>query len=232
MMQLASDVGPVPLQVGAILVFGPGTYLVASEVRGALADRVRSIPRLRQQFVPAPLGCGRPVWADDPGFDITRHVREVRCPPPGDQEALLQVAASVMTDPLPSGQPLWSATLVTGLAGDACALIAAFHHVLADGMGGLAVLASLVDGAGSPPARDFPWPRPSRRDLARDAAAGRLRALRNLPAGPARLHDALAELRPGATPGAPRCSLNRQVGSRRHFSIARADLVQVRAGRP
>ena len=61
-----------------------------------------------------------------------------------------------MTGPLPPGQPLWSATLVTGLAGDACALIVVFHHVLADGMGGLAILASLVDGVGSPPARGFP----------------------------------------------------------------------------
>jgi WS/DGAT/MGAT family acyltransferase len=229
MMELASDVGPVPLQVGAVLVFGPGTHLVASEVRGALADRVRGIPRLRQQLVPAPLGCGRPLWVDDPRFDITRHFREVRCPSPGHEEALLVVAAGVMTDPLPFGQPLWSATLVTGLAGDACALIAVFHHVLADGMGGLAVLASLVDGTGSPSARGFPRPRPSWRHLARDAAAGRLHALGNLPAGPARLHDALAELRPGDTPRAPRCSLNRQVGSRRRFSVARADLAQARA---
>jgi hypothetical protein len=81
-----------------------------------------------------------------------------------------------MTGPLPPGQPLWSATLVTGLAGDACALIVVFHHVLADGMGGLAILASLVDGAGSPPARDFPRPKPSWRRLAQDTAASRLHA--------------------------------------------------------
>jgi diacylglycerol O-acyltransferase / wax synthase len=228
MMELASDIGPVPLQVGAVLVFESGAHLAASRVREALADRVCGIPRLRQRLVPAPPGCGRPVWVDDPGFDITRHFRDVRCPPPGDQETLLGVAAGVVTDPLPPGRPLWSATLVTGLVGDARALIVVFHHVLADGMGGLAVLASLVDGAGSPPARDFPRPQPSWRQLARDAAVGRLQTLGNLSGVPARLRDALAELRPGATPRAPRCSLNRPVGSRRLFSVARADLGRVR----
>jgi hypothetical protein len=85
MMELASDVGPVPLQVGAVLVFESGTDLAASGVRDALAERVCGIPRLRQQLVSTPPGCGRPVWVDDPEFDITRHVHDVRCPPAGDE---------------------------------------------------------------------------------------------------------------------------------------------------
>jgi diacylglycerol O-acyltransferase / wax synthase len=229
MMELASDVGPVPPQVGAILVFAPGASMTASGVRDALADRIRGIPRLRQQLVSTPPGCGRPVWVDDPDYDITRHVHDVRCPPPGDEEALLRVAAEVVTHPLASDRPLWSATLVTGLAGDACALIVVFHHVMADGMGGLAVLAGLVDGVVSPPPSDFPRPKPSWRRLTRDAAAGRLNALAHLASVPARLRDAMAELRPGATPRAPRCSLNRPVGTRRRFGVVRADLAQVRA---
>jgi WS/DGAT/MGAT family acyltransferase len=232
MMELASDVGPMPLQVGAILVFEPGVQLEASAVRDALAVRIRGIPRLRQQLVSTPPGCGRPVWVDDPGFDVTRHVREVRCPQPGDEEALLRVAAGVVTDPLPPGRPLWSVTLVTGLAGDADALIVVFHHVVADGMGGLAVLASLVDGAGDQPARAFPRRKPSWRMLASDATAARVHALGQLPGVPARLRDAVAELRPGATPPAPRCSLNRPVGPRLRFGVARADLARAHsAGR-
>jgi WS/DGAT/MGAT family acyltransferase len=229
MMELASDVGPVPAQVGAILRFAPGAHLSAGAVRDALADRIRGIPRLRQQLVSTPPGCGRPVWVDDPGCDITRHVHAVRCPPPGDEEALLRVAADVVTRRLPPDQPLWSATLVTHLAADACALIVVFHHVLADGMGGLAVLANLVDGVDSPRPTDFPRPKPSWRRLAGDAAVGRLRALTRLAGVPARLRDALAELRPGATPRAPRCSLNRPVGTRRRFGIVRADLAEVRS---
>ena len=229
MMELAADVGPVPAQVGAILVFEPGAHLTARAVRDALADRIRGIPRLRQQLVSTPPGCGRPVWVDDPGYDITRHVHDVRCPPPGDEEALLRVAADVVTQRLPPDQPLWSATLVTHLAGDTCALIVVFHHVLADGMGGLAVLARLIDGVDTAPQTDFPRPKPSLRRLAGDAATGRLRALTHLVGAPAHLRDALAELRPGSTPRAPRCSLNRPVGTLRRFGIVRADLAQIRS---
>ncbi len=209
MMELASDFGPLPLQVGAILVSGSGESLAVGEVRDALADRICAIPRLRQQLVSAPPGCGRPVWVDDPEFDVAGHVHEVGCSPPGDEDALLRAAAGVVTVPLPPGQPLWSATIVTGLAGDACAVIVVFHHVLADGMGGLAVLASLVDGAVHAPQQNFPRAKPSTRRLAVDAAVSRVRVLAHLGRVPARLRDALAELRPGATPRAPRCSLNR-----------------------
>ena len=171
------------------------------------------------------------VWpaslVDDPEFDVARHVHEVACSPPGDEDALLRAAAGVVTIPLPPGQPLWSATIVTGLAGDACALIVVFHHVLADGMGGLAVLASLADGTVNAPRQDFPRARPSARRLAVDAAVSRVHVLAHLGRVPARLRDALAELRPGATPRAPRCSLNRPVGTRRRFGVVRADLAQV-----
>lgn len=48
MMELVSDVGPAPAQVGAVLVLSPGGDLGAEAVRGALADRIRGVPRLRQ----------------------------------------------------------------------------------------------------------------------------------------------------------------------------------------
>ncbi len=76
LMELASDFGPLPLQVGAILVFASGESLAAGEVRDALADRICAVPRLRQQLVSTPPGCGRPVWVDDPDFDVARHVHE------------------------------------------------------------------------------------------------------------------------------------------------------------
>jgi diacylglycerol O-acyltransferase len=229
MMQLATDVGPAPAQVGAALVFAPGTTLGVAEARDALADRVRGIPRLRQRLVPTPPGCGRPIWVDDARFDIARHIRAVPCPPPGDEEALLEAAAEVVTHPLPPDRPLWSATLVTGVVPGTRALVLVFHHVLADGIGGLAVLAGLVDGLAPTAAGEFPVPRPPWRRVAWDAAAGRLRALARLGAAPGRLRDALAELRAGGSPPAPRCSLNRPVGPRRRYRVARAELARVRA---
>jgi len=229
MMELATDVGPVPLQVGAILVLEGGTGLDAGRIRDVLAARVCGIPRLRQRLMRAPRGCGRPVWVDDPGFEVSRHLDEVRCPQPGDEAALLRVAAGLVTRPLPADRPRWAATVVTGLAGASIALIVVFHHVLADGMGGLAVLANLVDGAPSPARADFPRRAPSWRQLALDAASTRLRTVGHITDAPARLRDALAELRPGTTHRASRCSLNQPVGTGRQFAVARTELARVRA---
>lgn len=105
-MELASDVGAVPMQFGAILKFAPGVLLTETEVRAALAQRIVGIPRMRQRLVSTPLGCGRPVWVDDAEFDIAHHVHVVRSPERGDQAALLRVAAAALTNRLKFDQPL------------------------------------------------------------------------------------------------------------------------------
>jgi len=227
LIELAADVGPLAMQVAAILVLDTGSILELSSVREALAERIRGIPRLRQRLVRVPPGCGRPIWVDDPDFDIRDHVRLARCPAPGDERALLGVAADTATDRLPPGRPLWSATLVTGLADDKSALIVVFHHVLADGIGVLAVLAHIVDGVPAGPEPDFPRPPPSDRRLFVDAVLSRSRGLAHLPSGLWRLRGALAELR-SAPARPPRCSLNRPTGPRRVLAVARADLADVR----
>ena len=192
--QLASDIGPVPMQIGAVLILENGTPFDVSIARQVIGRRVSRVLRLRQRLVRTPPGCGRPIWVHDSAFDIRRHVRAVTCPPPGDEHALLDVVATLVTDPLPRSSPQWSATFVTGLAGGEIALALVFHHVLADGIGGLAVLANLVDGLTAPPAFASGTAVPSRRRLAADAWAARLETLRH-PIGHFRqLRSGLAEL--------------------------------------
>jgi diacylglycerol O-acyltransferase / wax synthase len=118
------------------------------KARRVLADRIRAVPRLRQRLYRAPPGCGRPYWADDPAFDIDEHVRQACCPPPGDERALLDLAAARLAKPMPRSRPLWSATFVSGLPGGGTGLLVIMDHVLADGIAGLAVLGMLVDQVG------------------------------------------------------------------------------------
>src|SRR6266536_4018540 len=89
------------MQVGACLLLDAGPAFDLSVAQRLVAERVRAVPRLRQRLVRTPPGCGRPVWVDDPSFDISRHLRRTRCPPPGDERALLDLAADVITEPLP-----------------------------------------------------------------------------------------------------------------------------------
>jgi WS/DGAT/MGAT family acyltransferase len=234
LMQLAADVGPAPMHVGAVLVLGTGQGFSVEQARRLLAERIAAVPRLRQRLYRAPPGCGRPFWADDPEFDLCHHVRQVPCPAPGDERALVDVAAVVLGEPLPRSRPLWSATFVTSLVGGGTGLVIVMNHVLADGIGGLAVLASLVDeGPGlpsaGPAAVPFPAPPPGAGALAADAWAARVRRLAD-PAGSVRMiRQGLAELG-GARPPSrlPRTSLNRPTGPRRRLDVITADLAAVR----
>src|SRR4249920_4243427 len=205
-MQLATDVGPAPMHVGAVLVVGTGPGFSVQDARRLLGDRVSAVPRLRQRLRRAPPGCGRPFWADDPAFDLWHHVRQLPCPPPGDERALLEVAAAVTGAPLPRSRPLWSAAFVTGLAGGGTGLVIVMNHVLADGIGGLAVLARLVDEiAGLPPGNPerarFPVPAPRARTIAADAWAGRARRLTHPASSVRTIRQGLAELGGTRPPG-------------------------------
>ncbi len=222
LMALATETAAAPMQVAAILVLDRPVDTAA--VRSALADRVTAVPRLRQRLQRATLGCGRPIWVDDPGFAIDRHVMDRRCPAPGDEAALLLIAAAAATHPLARDHPLWSVTLVHGLEGDRSALVLVIHHVLADGIGGLAALALLVDGAPTPLEVPFPSAPPTRRELLADSTAARFRALRRWPAAIRLLRDAVAELRGGHAGHPARCTLNQPTGPRRQYAVSRADL--------
>ena len=53
------------------------------EVVDLVASKLPLLPRYRQKvrFVPGHLG--RPVWVDDPHFNLAYHVRHSALPPPG-----------------------------------------------------------------------------------------------------------------------------------------------------
>ena len=162
LMELTADVGPVPWQVGAILHLDPGGKLTLSTVRELISERVTAVPRLRQVLVRSPWGCGRPIWVDDPAFDVRRHVGSVSYTRVEDRSGLCDTSVTVAMQRLPWNRPLWRLTLITGMDDTPLALVVVFHHVLADGIGGLAVLARLLDGAPTVAATGSPRPAPTR----------------------------------------------------------------------
>jgi diacylglycerol O-acyltransferase / wax synthase len=219
---LAMDSGGVPEQLAAVLVLdGPVDAAAAERV---LTERVARIPRLRQRLARTPPGCGRPVWVDDLAFDMRRHLRRVRCRPPGDEAALVDTAVALVIEPLPRDRPLWRAALIDGVAGGDTALLLVVHHVLADGLGGLAVLAQLVDGPHPAVPTGFPRRPPSTAAIAADAVRSRLRAAREIRLSWRRLRRAMTAGGGLTPPRAAQCSLNRPIGPRRRAVIAHADL--------
>ncbi|WP_084965389.1 wax ester/triacylglycerol synthase domain-containing protein [Thermoactinospora rubra] len=218
--------GRVPQQMGAVLLLdGRGFDLEAAE--RLLAERAGRIPRLRQRLTPVPPGCGRPVWLDGPAFDGRRHVWHAICPAPGDERALLDLAAAIVTRPLPQDRPLWSAVFVTGLARGDVALVLVVDHVLTDGLGGLAVLAGLLDDC--PEAADVsPRRPPTVGELVADAVRDRVRSLSRLPGWLRELRAALRSGEASRLAAARRCSLTRPTGARREVHLARVGLAELK----
>ncbi|EWT03179.1 hypothetical protein N865_01855 [Intrasporangium oryzae NRRL B-24470] len=187
---LATDRGPVPTNIGAVLVMDGGgegagdggAELDLAAVRSLLGRRVCRVPRLRQVLETVPIGAGRPVWVDDAAFAIERHVTGRVA---HDETELLRVAADLACTRLPRDRPLWAACWVSGLPDGRGALILVIHHVLTDGLGGLAVLAELCDpsddddraGSGAASRDLAPVARPSSHTLRADAGHDRLVAL-------------------------------------------------------
>ena len=225
---LAMDTGPVPEQFGVVLrLDGQLDLAVVTEL---IADRLPAVPRLRQRLVSVPFGLGGPIWVDDAGFDIARHVHATTCLPPGDDQALLATALAGVATRLPRDAPLWSVVLVDGVQQGRSALVMVLHHVLADGIGGLTVLAALADPGG--PRRtgpDFPRRPPGRAALLADALRTKAKAV----AGPRRSWRLLRQsmsagggLRPARI--AP-CSLMQRTGPRRQALLVRCDVDSLRA---
>ena len=224
------------MHVGWVATF-EGSSPGFAAVRDHLASRLDGAPRYRQKLAPVPLGLHDPVWVDDPDFAVDRHLIEREWPTPGDARQLLDLAAKLLCQRLDTDRPLWRACLVTDPVGGQAALVLVLHHVLADGLGGLAILAALADPGLPAPTRTFPQRPPQWRELAVDAAREKIRAASTLPT---RLRRGLAGLRElGLGPSRPRLiektSLNRPTSKRRRFAtvtVPLADIVTVahRAG--
>ncbi|GAA4476294.1 diacyglycerol O-acyltransferase [Rhodococcus olei] len=226
---LATDRGPVPMNIGAILEFDPSPGPDLSTVSTLLAERIPRIPRLRQRLRRVPFGCGHPVWVDDPGFALEHHLTEQDWPAPAGERQLFDLAAEFVCTPLSRDRPLWQARLVSDRSSGRTALIVVLHHVLADGLGGLAVLAALTDSGPRLAGPVFPQPPPSRRALAADAARAQVAAVRALPVAMRRGFAGLRELGLGRT--RPRLveptSLNRPTSSRRRVTRVTVPLAEV-----
>ena len=229
MMSLDADIGSAPMQVGAILMLSTEASEDPVSLLDALALRLGAVPRLRQRLVTVPFGCGRPIWADDSGFDPAHHLGAIACPAPGGEEAVLDMAAEMLVTPLSRDRPLWSAKLITGVSQDQAALVFVFHHVLTDGIGGLAVLEALAaaEDAGWDDRQEPEIPY-SARHLAIDAARSRFIALARLPAALRTAAAGASELRQTGKPRAARTSLNRPTGPQRTLAVLRCDMEAVK----
>jgi len=124
----------------------------------------RKVLRLRQKVVMPTLPTAAPRWVVDPDFNLDFHVRRVRVAEPGTLREVLDLAEVTLQSPLDISRPLWTATLVEGLAGGRAALVMHLSHAITDGVGGVEMFASIYDLERDPPP-EAPPPLPIPQDL-------------------------------------------------------------------
>ena len=169
------------MHIGAVIVV-EGSAPPFQEFSAEIESRLHMVPRYRQKLVWPPGDSGRPLWIDDPTFNIAYHVRHTALPHPGSEQQLLELAARIASQQLDRSKPLWEMWVVEGLEGNRFAIINKSHHALVDGVSGVDLATVLFDLEPKPAtshAELEPWspqPEPSAAELVaaglRDAARG------------------------------------------------------------
>ena len=97
-----------------------------------------------------------------------------RCPQPGTERTLFDLAAVLAAAPLDRTRPLWEFTIIDGLGGGGAALFQKIHHTVTDGEGGVRMSAEFIDFSREGAARRTTERRPhASRTIGRRAGAER-----------------------------------------------------------
>lgn len=230
-----------PMYVGSLAILRkPRNGLSYETLLATIEQRLPQIPRYRQKVRKAPIGLARPVWVDDPDFDITYHVRRSALPSPGSDAQLHELIARLESRPLDRSRPLWEMYLIEGLEQNRLALFTKSHQALVNGMAVLEIGHVIVDRTSKPPrfGEDIwiPGREPSTTQLLLGAVGdwvtrpgAQLLAVRDAVLGMAtnagELVDAgrrvLSVARTMARGTAPSSPLNTRVSRNRRFTVAR-----------
>ena len=218
------------------------------EILTMVQAKLPLVPRYRQKVRFVPFELSRPVWVDDPHFNICYHVRQTALPAPGGQEQLRNLVGRIMSQQLDRTKPLWEMWVVEGLEDGHWALISKSHHAMVDGVSGTDLLAVVLDSEPAParpaPVEWEPEREPTAVDLVTSAVAERvynpyeaLRGVRRLVRAPrALLADVnatgrgLASMATLVRPTAP-TSLNGPLGPHRRYTWARGRVSDIKTVR-
>jgi len=125
------------MHVGWLSMLGSrpdGSGLDTAELKARIEGRLHLAPRFRQRVVTPPIG--EPLWADDPGFMIERHISEAVADDGGplSGEELREVADEFLSRQLDRARPLWEILVAPRVEGGRAALLGKVHHAMVDGI--------------------------------------------------------------------------------------------------
>ena len=217
---------------GARLLRPDGTVDLA-RIRSFIQARLPRTPMLLRALRPTRLGQGTPAWIDAAHFNIADHV--ILAPadrPLTDENDFLAWCARRSVIPLDRRRPLWRLDIVPGLPSGQVGLLLVLHHVVADGLRGVALVTSLLEPTPREQSEDVVWrprPAPAGLDLVRDNLQRRWQAVRHFhPSRLIRSTDTLRALSHAPGRRAPATSLTGPIGDRRHLTVVRYPTAELR----
>ena len=238
------------MHVQAVMLLDPSTVpggYSYEKIKAHLAARLPSLPEFRRRIGSVPFDLHRPVWFDDPDFDLDYHLHHIAVPPPGSTEQLADIVGDIAGRPLDRSRPLWDFWVVEGVEhGGVVAIVARMHHATIDGVSGSSLVTSILDleptPQESPEADEWePEHKPSDLEMVRHTLVSRLR--RPLPYGfalalPNLVRSAVGftrvrrdpSLSSGGTPfNTPRTPWNAPLTAHRKVAFASVPLDEVKA---
>ena len=132
------------MHIASVAIF-EGPQPPFADIVAMVDAKLALVPRYRQVVKFVPFELGRPVWADDPHFNIEYHLRHTALPAPGGEAELRKLVGRVMSQPLDRSKPLWEIWVVEGLEDGRWAMLAKTHHAMVDGISGTDLLAVIMD---------------------------------------------------------------------------------------
>ena len=216
------------------------------ELKRLYADRQHLLPRFRQKVMFVPFGAGRPVWVDDPDFDLDFHMRRGAVPSPGGRKELADYVQRIHSRPLDRSKSLWELYFIEGLEDGHVAVLSKVHHAMIDGMSGMDIATVLFDLGPEPRAVERepyqPEPAPSPRELlvnsireqithpVRSAFGNLSLAIRAPEMIIRQVQQTVSGFGSILAAGAPpRSPFNRPVGPNRRFAMAEAPVADFKA---
>jgi diacylglycerol O-acyltransferase / wax synthase len=237
-----------PMHVGAVSIFRrPKDGFDYDRLVELIEQRIALVPRYRQKVRHVPGNLARPVWVDDPDFDVAYHVRRSGLPKPGSDDQLTELVARLMSRPLDHARPLWEMYLVEGLARGRTAVLTKTHQAMVDGISAIDIGQVILDVSAEPrmAAEELWMPRNEPTDIelvcgavaeaiarpgvvvdnVRAAAGDAVATVGKLAGAAAQL---LSMARTASRGTAPETPLNVPISTQRRFAIARTQLEDYR----
>ena len=217
-----------------------------ADVLAMIDNKLGLVPRYRRIVRHVPLELGRPVWVDDPHFNIEYHLRHTALPSPGGEVELRKLVGRVMSQPLDRSKPLWEMWVVEGLEDGCWAMLSKTHHAMVDGVSGTDLLTLVMDVTPEPrPVATTEWkPEPAQSGIQMATQASlellrspyeQFRALRSAARLPRQALANARELGSGLSAMAgivrrtPPSTLNGPLGPHRRYSWASTSVEDIKS---